>query len=283
MTIKLLVTSIFLITSIFVNAQLISAKFNIDQTEGCETLNVTLENVSTPNPDQLIWDFGDGTTEIIDNPTWEQISNHSYTEVGEYEITLSAILGEDTSRLSKSVHVYALPNANFEYELAGYPTTLSDTLYYSNQRYLFTAEEALDSSHTWTINGIEQVNKTDELVFKFESSGVQNVIHSITVNGCTSALDSTFTILGEDIKIPNVFTPNSDGVNDIFYIKTDGQTPYKFAVLNRHGNRVYTSDSKIISWDGYSYWGEQLDTGTYYYTLESDKGDVFKGAILLVR
>lgn len=283
MTIKLLITSIILITSIFTNAQITSANFNIiGETEGCETLNVNLENVTLLNPDKIIWDFGDGTIETITSPLYEQVSSHAYNELGVYPISLTAFFDGDMKTKTDTVYVYPNPNANFDYELAGYPGLL-DTFYYSNQRYLFSAEQAQDSSHIWTVNGIEQTINTDQLIFKFKNTGEQTISHSITENGCISIIDSTIILVEKEFKIPNVFTPNKDGINDVFYITTDGQTQYKFTVLNRHGNRVYTSDSKIISWDGYSYWGEELNNGTYYFTLESDKGDVFKGAILLVR
>lgn len=271
-----------LITSIFTNAQLISANFNIDKTAGCETLNVNLQNVTLLNPDFVIWNFGDGNKDTITNPTYEQVTNYTYNEVGDYQISLTAVLDGDMNTQTQTVHVYSTPNVNFDYELAGYPGLL-DTFYYSNQRYLFTAEQAQDSSHIWSVNGIEQVIKTDQLIFNFETSGEQTISHSVTINGCTASLDTNLTIIIEEVKVPNVFTPNNDGINDIFYITTDGQTSYKFTVLNRHGSRVYTSDSKIISWDGYSYWGEKLNYGTYYYTLESGKGDIIQGAILLVR
>lgn len=273
---------IILIASASLNAQ-VSAFLKVDVTEGCETLNVTTTSEFLPTVvDSIILDFGDGTIDTIINPAYGQNNTHTYDAVGNFTITLTAYLGVDSGFDTKTVHVYPLPNANFSSKLYGYPG-LQDTFYYSNKRYLFVGQYPNDTTHTWAINGELQYSITDSIAYNFKTIGVQNITHTIIVNGCFSTSSQTIETKGEEVKIPNIFSPNGDGINDVFYIQTDGNMIYKFTVLNRNGSRVYTSEEKIISWDGRTYWGEQLHPGNYYFSLESSTGEIQTGVIYLAR
>ena len=89
-----------------------------------------------------------------------------------------------------------------------------------------------------------------------------------------------------DIEIPNIFTPNGDEINDVFFVKTDGKATFSFTVYNRWGTLIYTSCSNKIIWDGRTSAGVFVNTGTYYYIITSDEeGKIYKktSAIQLVR
>ncbi len=75
-----------------------------------------------------------------------------------------------------------------------------------------------------------------------------------------------------DLVVPNVFTPNGDGVNDYFEVTTDGITVYELTVFTRTGTRIYHSFSTSIFWDGKSIGGKELPEGVYYYVIEEDGG-----------
>jgi gliding motility-associated-like protein len=72
--------------------------------------------------------------------------------------------------------------------------------------------------------------------------------------------------------IPNVFTPNGDGIHDYFEVKTDGVTVYDFYVFTRTGTQVLQSNSPRIFWDGTNSAGIDLREGVYYYVIESEGG-----------
>lgn len=70
-----------------------------------------------------------------------------------------------------------------------------------------------------------------------------------------------------DLNIPNVFTPNYDGVNDLFdFTKLSTCQNYKYEIYNRWGELIYKSSSKL--WDGKDLNGEKVPDGTYYYLIE---------------
>ena len=82
------------------------------------------------------------------------------------------------------------------------------------------------------------------------------------------AIDS----VGDELDIPNVFTPNGDQVNDYFEVSTDGINVYEFSVFTRTGTRIFHSLSPRIFWDGNSLDGKELKDGIYYYVIEEQGG-----------
>jgi gliding motility-associated-like protein len=89
------------------------------------------------------------------------------------------------------------------------------------------------------------------------------------------ASDSVFTAL----VVPNVFTPNGDGINDFFEVTTDGISVYEFSVFSRTGTRVFYSHSPRIFWDGKNDVGRDMREGIYYYVIEqTDDTEPFEKA-----
>jgi len=100
-------------------------------------------------------------------------------------------------------------------------------------------------------------------------------------NGCADTL--TLTVISSNLIIPNIFTPNGDGKNDVFEIKGLESYPgSQLVIFNRWGNEVYRSDNYQNNWDG-----NNLAEGTYYYLLNlkdhTGKITVYKGWVFLKR
>jgi gliding motility-associated-like protein len=111
------------------------------------------------------------------------------------------------------------------------------------------------------------------------------------LNGCDTVIKHMLTIKTAELDIPNVFTPNGDGVNDQFAIelKDDRKKDYREAyleteltVFDRWGRRVFSKkDYKSKDWDG-----DRLSDGTYFYILACKgqyRDDVFKGSATILR
>lgn len=93
---------------------------------------------------------------------------------------------------------------------------------------------------------------------------------------------------GEDsLLVPNVFSPNNDGVNDLFRVSGVELTSLQMIIFNVRGQQVAILERAAQSWDGRSPAGEILSTGTYFYTLKatSISGRSFDlvGSVTLVR
>lgn len=112
--------------------------------------------------------------------------------------------------------------------------------------------------------------------------------------GCVDSSDVTITVLCDksQLFIPNTFTPNGDGMNDIFMVRGNGVTTLKsFRVYNRLGQIMFeknnaTVNDKANGWDG-SFNGVQLPPDVYVYTVEAycDNGDLLKvkGDVTIIR
>jgi len=71
------------------------------------------------------------------------------------------------------------------------------------------------------------------------------------------------------ILIPNIFSPNGDGINDDFFIFNTGLNTLTCDIFNRWGQRMYTLNSPQQVWDGKTPGGEPASEGTYYYILHA--------------
>jgi len=84
-----------------------------------------------------------------------------------------------------------------------------------------------------------------------------------------------------DVLIPNIFTPNNDGVNDYFEIKNlpdDASTQ----IFNRWGIKVFETNKSNVFWDGRTTSGNELVDGTYFYLVTSEE-EIYKGFLQLIR
>ena len=131
------------------------------------------------------------------------------------------------------------------------------------------------------------------------ASPFRTTTYTLTIteeNGCT-VQDQVVVFIEIDKKvyIPNVFTPNGDGINDVFMIYADEQivdTVLSFQVFDRWGELVYRNDEKFkpndpeYGWDGF-FKGEKMNPGVFTYWVEVlfIDGDVklYKGDVTLLR
>jgi gliding motility-associated-like protein len=92
-----------------------------------------------------------------------------------------------------------------------------------------------------------------------------------TLGGCTGSASITVTVL-DDVFIPNTFTPNGDGVNDLWNIKHLSEYPAcSVDIFSRGGQLVFHSTGYSKPWTGI-YKGNDLPVGTYYYVIDLKDG-----------
>ncbi|MFN4299650.1 MAG: choice-of-anchor L domain-containing protein [Thermaurantimonas sp.] len=88
------------------------------------------------------------------------------------------------------------------------------------------------------------------------------------------------------IYIPNSFTPNGDGKNDVFQVTAEGIEGYQIQIFNRWGQMVFESNDVTNSWDG-KYLNQDAPQGLYLYkilvTLKNDVKEERSGTIHLIR
>jgi len=108
------------------------------------------------------------------------------------------------------------------------------------------------------------------------------------VGACNDTVEKIIIVYPEiKLEIPNVFSPNDDGINDIFFILSSGFKELSISIFNRWGNLITTYNTLKDNWKGINYNGEKCSEGTYYYILNGVKinNEQYNntGYILLVR
>ena len=102
------------------------------------------------------------------------------------------------------------------------------------------------------------------------TTGTYTVTLTVSSGPCVST--ATTVIVVEDgltIEIPNVFTPNADGSNDIFFIKSTGVKEISLQVFNRWGQKLFEFTGPKASWDGSTPGGKDVPEGTYFYFVKA--------------
>lgn len=122
----------------------------------------------------------------------------------------------------------------------------------------------------------------------------QYCVNAMDLNGCfldscvtlTSNLNDTTTIVvtpTDSLRIPNVFSPNGDGINDYFRILGLPERPNSMLVFNRWGHLLFFSDDYLNNWDGTAASGLAVTEGTYFFVLRLSKGQEVRGHVTVVR
>jgi gliding motility-associated-like protein len=103
--------------------------------------------------------------------------------------------------------------------------------------------------------------------------------------GCTAAATVTIEVFEDpQLFVPNTFTPNGDGINDTWIIRTIDQYPSSsIEIFSRWGVKIYQKSNGVVPWDGISS-GKVLPTGTYFYVLKlTPDSKPISGSISIVR
>ena len=112
-------------------------------------------------------------------------------------------------------------------------------------------------------------------VHKFIAEGNQSVTLVVTTDGgCTDTTGLEVVITNEEkVVIPTAFSPNSDGVNELYYVLPFNVEDFKFQIFNRWGTMIFESDNPKFTWDGAVATGvgkgEQVPEGAYLYKMEA--------------
>ncbi|MDP1747692.1 MAG: gliding motility-associated C-terminal domain-containing protein [Bacteroidota bacterium] len=139
---------------------------------------------------------------------------------------------------------------------------------------LSTGVDASDN-FLW-IFGDENTATTLHASNTFAEGGNYNVALVITetTSGCIdTAFINVFYENGSELIIPNIFTPNGDGTNDIFIMTANGIKTFNAVLYDRWGIKMYEWNSILGGWDGRSLGGNEASEGTYFYMIKASAFD----------
>jgi gliding motility-associated-like protein len=254
---------------------------------GCRPLQVNFLGNGT-NAAIYSWDFGDGN--VLYGTTEDTVS-HTYVDNGTFlpqfylgfQLTQSQSFCYVPSDTAGLVHVNSLLGVNILED----SVTLTDGEFDTLHVIVTDPVNLSPYDYQWTPSGNVQTLGANDGTFTVSSTG-DTAYYFVTIpygNGC-SVIDSILIIYRpceNNLKIPNVFTPNSDGKNDEYFINDLCNTDvFRFVIYNRWGRLIYETTDPDFRWDGTTNSGEQASDGVYYYVMDG-KTKSYNGWIQLIR
>jgi gliding motility-associated-like protein len=223
--------------------------------------------VTTP---KYLWIFGDGKTDTSQNPV------HVYATAGSFKASLfyTTAIGCKSDTLSKEVVIHPYPVVNAGPDLfllqGGQVTLRASATGSTNYTFLWTPG-------TWLSNPaiLQPISKAED-----------DITYLLTVTGeggCETA-DEIFVKLLLKPFIPNVFSPNGDGINDTWVIRyLDSYPGATVQIFDRYGKRIFMSSGYNNPWNG-TMGGNPVPAGVYYYIVEPKNGlKPINGSLTIVR
>ena len=132
----------------------------------------------------------------------------------------------------------------------------------------FTNASVGATSYSWDFGDSQTSTQTNPVnVF---TTGTYTVLLTATSGTCTAT--ATVQVVVEDgltLEIPNVFTPNNDGTNDLFTIKSTGVKEISLQIFNRWGEKLYEFSGAKAAWDGLNTQGIKVPDATYFYFVKA--------------
>ena len=242
---------------------------------GCEDLTVAFfEN--SPNAIGYIWDFGDGSPISNDaNPV------HTYTVPGTYTVSMTATGVGGCNDIAQTKLIEVTPKGSADY-VSDPPVAMPNVL--PNAEISFLDQSSNAVSYVWDF-GDGQSSTAVNPVHIYREAGEYTVSLTITdAGGCTDVIQyGPFIVFEPNLLIPNVFTPNADGVNDEFRVTYDGKEAYSMEIFDRWGRPVFAGNGSIENgWDGSTSNGSPASDGVYYYIVKIGEKS-FTGNVTLMR
>ncbi len=249
---------------------------------GCEPLTIFFDNLSFPidSTYDINWDFGDGGSSSEVSPSY------IYEDPGTFSVSLDVTspFGCMVSTFYEDwINVQPSPIAGFDYN----PKKVTNF----NPTVDFTDESEKASFWQWIFDDdgfAAEPNPT----FTFPDTGVQVVTQIVThESGCQDTATARIDIVPEiRYFLPNAFTPNTDGSNDLFLPVGffEGIRNYQMTIWNRWGELIFETTNPSEGWNGKkNNSGELAPVGVYVYYVRftGPRGEDFeyKGYATLIR
>ena len=254
---------------------------DISDADACVPASIEFDNLSPDSPGAIyLWNFGDGNTSNQYAPV------HFYEEPGIYDIQLSVehvigCVGTVSETFPQYIRIRPRPDAGIDAEPSEVDI-LDPTV------VLYDISSGQISSWINPGTGEEFFESSIEFVYS-DTGNYTAMVVALNSEGC---YDTASVIVRVNpvfnVYIPNAFSPNGDGINEVFIAKGEGFVEFSMAIFDRWGDEIFTSKSEEVPWDGRANRGSEIaQSGVYNYkfwiTDVFNTEHVFTGRVLLIR
>jgi|GEM_PF-2810756 len=239
-----------------------TASFVASPQEGCTPVTTTFVNTGSSLGTTCLWDFGEGSTS-----TQCETTDHTFVQAGCYDITLTVSEAGCSSQFTapQLVCVDPLPIAAFS--ITPNPVLIASPF------ALFTSNSVGASEVVWTFEGGQPATSTEPIV-RVDYTGLDpnefDVCLRVTNDvGCSDSACTTVFLLDElRVHVPNTFTPDGDGINELFLPVLVGNSTedFRLSIFNRWGELIYETANTGSGWDG-TMGGTKVQDGVYVWKL----------------
>jgi len=241
----------------------------------CEEDNVLFTDESTINTGQVIawnWDFGNTESSVEQNPS------NGFGVAGTFDVTLITTSNygcADTTAQNISIS----PNPTAEFSMSSNIAQVLDPIYFT--------DESIDASQWEWDFGDTIGTSTDQNPDYAWNTYNQYTVSLIITNdfGCTDTVTHIVTVK-QPPKLPLAFSPNGDGLNDIFYVIGGTFVEFRFEIYNNWGKMIFESNDPLIGWDGTHQDIEQpLGVYVWIYHVVTEDGEEYSehGDVTIIR
>lgn len=261
-------------------AQELMSLFEVSEVETClgNSVFLTIEAVSNVTV-FYHWELGDGSSSQAASPV------HTYESSGIYSVSVSAHTEEgcyDSLLLyfPNAVQIHPIPDASF--------SIVPQVMDYLDATCVVTSNTSPENACFFTTSDGMQ---TESCAFEHEWSetGTQFIRQTVvSPYGCSASSQGEVIITGYAHYLPNAFTPDGDGVNDVWTPVIKGYNSGKLTIYNRWGDAIYSTEDLSKPWTGGASGSDYyVPNGIYYYVIAfKDLEDLphrIAGSISLIR
>lgn len=222
-----------------------------------------------------IWDFGDGSPVVnTANPA------HTYQQAGDYVVSFTGTNTAGCKATNQDLTIHVAPPAVADFTsdpMAPAQLTLPGT------EIQFTDRSPRAADWHWKF-GDGQESGTQNPNHTYEKAGEYYAKLTITtLEGCVATIQKgPYRIIEPELLIPNVFTPNNDGIGDGFRAEYSGHETYSLSIFDRWGKMLFTTRNHQEFWQGYTDKGDRVAEGVYYYQISVGMKE-YAGWVTLMR
>lgn len=228
----------------------------------CTANSIIFSSITTNTPTVFNWTITPSTGVNYLSGINQPSLGVGFTYQGTYLVSLTVSNISGTFTATQNITVTSSPRASFSASLSttGFPNQISLTNFSSGA-----------SIYTWMYSETPLTDNTADATHAYTSSGAYTVsLVASNAGGCSDTSRYSFYISDSSgITLPNVFTPNADGVNDVFKPIARGIKSLTVHIYSRYGNLVSSWTTVNGHWDGYTPSGMLCESGTYFCVAEA--------------
>ncbi len=255
-----------------------SANIIAGPNKGCAPLCVTFTCISSASLQSCDWNFGNGLTS-----TGPSNAGTCFNSTGIYSITASIVdVNGCRNSATYTAQVYPKPIADFNYH--PYHPIVNDGITFTDASF----NAAITGWNWYFISNAQYQSNLQNPTFIYTEAGEYPItLVVISDHGCKDTAIKLI-IVGEDfgIFVPNAFTPNGDGLNDVFQPKGFGIIKYALRMFNRWGEELFYTEDFFHPWDGV-YQGRLSQDDIYIWKINVvdvfSKAHEYTGHVTLIK